>query len=103
MKLLGIAAMVHTVLQQQAADAAQPAATGGSAAVESPANIQQKVPAPAAPFPGVSMQPTKFHFKKNELGEKRPTVELFLPTPQWDGVVTALNDTTAVKDKEGKE
>lgn len=77
----------------------------GTAASVAPAATQPAVkpPPPAAPYAGVIMSPAKFHFKKNELGEKRPTVELFVPLPSWDGVVAALNNTTAVTDKDGKE
>lgn len=38
------------------------------------------------------MVPQKFSFKKDELGNKRDTVELQLPKPTYDGILNALED-----------
>lgn len=38
------------------------------------------------------MVPQKFSFKKDELGNKRDTVELQLPKPTYDGILAALED-----------
>lgn len=86
---------------------AQPTATEGTAAVSGTAVAQPavapaapvKAPPPAAPFPGVEMKEVKYHFKKDELGNKRPTVGLYVPTPTWDGLNAALSDET--KDEKG--
>lgn len=45
------------------------------------------------PFPGVAMAERKFHFKKNELGDKRPSVTLALPLLTIEGLIAALEDT----------
>lgn len=45
-----------------------------------------------APFSGVVMTPTKFHFKKDELGNKRPTIDLQLPMLTLEGLGEALAD-----------
>jgi len=36
--------------------------------------------------------PQKFSFKKDELGNKRPTVELQLPKPTFDGILAAMEN-----------
>lgn len=38
------------------------------------------------------MVPQKFSFKKDDMGEKRPTVELQLPKPTFDGILAALEE-----------
>jgi hypothetical protein len=38
----------------------------------------------------VDLRDTKFHFKKDDLGNKRETVELKLPTPSVEGLVKIL-------------
>lgn len=92
-------------LFQQAANPDNQQATAGAANNAAPgaADAPLKAPIPAAPFDGAVMEPVKFHFKKNELGEKRPTVELYAPMPTWEGLNAALSDTTLPKDREGKE
>lgn len=44
------------------------------------------------PHPLITMQDAKFHFRKNELGVKKPTVSLSLPIPTLDGLLVALED-----------
>jgi len=38
----------------------------------------------------VDVKEVKFHFKKDNLGNKRPTIELKLPTPSVEGLVSIL-------------
>ena len=46
----------------------------------------------ASPIPGTILKSMKFHFKKDDLGNKRPTVELAIPVPTVDGIATMLAD-----------
>lgn len=45
-----------------------------------------------SPIPGTILKSEKFHFKKDDLGVKRPTVELALPVPTEDGIQLMLKD-----------
>lgn len=47
---------------------------------------------PQSPIAGTVLKPEKFHFKKDDLGVKRPTVELNLPVPTLEGVQKMLED-----------
>lgn len=46
------------------------------------------------PHPAVKMEVVPFHFKKDSLGNKRPTINLTLPYITLDGLIDALNDET---------
>jgi hypothetical protein len=46
----------------------------------------------ASPIAGTILKSEKFHFKKDDLGVKRPTVELALPVPTEDGIQLMLKD-----------
>lgn len=59
-----------------------------AAATETKLDIS-KIP---VPFPGVAMTERKFHFKKDDLGNKRPTINLALPNVTLEGLVNALQD-----------
>src|SRR5712664_478130 len=96
-------ATIAGVFQQASEAVAQPTAGAVTPAQQAevaatPATVPVapvKAPPPAAPFAGVEMKEVKYHFKKDELGNKRPTVGLYVPTPTWDGLNAALSDTTA--------
>lgn len=81
--------------------ASQPAAEG-TANTEAP-KAPEKAPIPPSPLAGTVFTPTKFHFKKDELGEKRPTVELLVPTVTMEGLVSRMQDTTRTKNEKGEE
>lgn len=44
------------------------------------------------PSPTVFMVENSFHFKKDDLGNKRPTLKLSYPVPTLEGVIKALED-----------
>lgn len=46
----------------------------------------------ASPIPGTILKSEKFHFKKDDLGVKRATVELALPVPTEEGIQLMLKD-----------
>jgi hypothetical protein len=62
---------------------------------------------PPSPIAGTIFKPTKYHFKKDEVGEKRPTVDLLIPVPTMEGFITAMQDETRakvkVKNEKGEE
>ncbi len=66
MKRTALAVAVYASLMQQASEA-----NGGTAAAPT---------IPASPIPGTVFSKEKYGFKKDELGNKRPTVELLIPT-----------------------
>lgn len=84
-------------------EASAAVATTGAAPAANGTAAVEKQPIPASPIPGTIFRPTKFHFKKDELGNKRPTVELLLPVPTWEGFAALATSEEVVKDKEGKE
>lgn len=45
------------------------------------------------PHPLMTMEDVKFHFRKNDLGVKKPTITLQLPILTIDGLIAALSDT----------
>jgi hypothetical protein len=49
-------------------------------------------PLPPSPIPGTVFRPKKFFFKKDEVGEKRPNVDLILPYPTEDRVLEMFKD-----------
>lgn len=60
-----------------------------------PAKVTPDAPLDALrsiPHSAYSLREAKFHFKKNELGEKRPTVLLQVPSITLEGLVGALQD-----------
>lgn len=46
----------------------------------------------ASPVPNTILKSTKYHFKKDKLGVKRPTVELAIPVPTVDAIPAMLSD-----------
>lgn len=69
--------------------AANPVATGAEVpAAGSTAAAQLAV---AAKSDSIKVE-KKFHFKKDKLGNKRPTIALQIPKPTLDGVINALSD-----------
>lgn len=54
--------------------------------------MSESTQAVASPIPGTILKSEKFHFKKDDLGVKRPTVELALPVPTIDGVKLMLQN-----------
>lgn len=45
--------------------------------------------------PQFTIKPTKFSFRTDkDTGTKRPTVDLDIPVPTWDGLLNALSDST---------
>jgi hypothetical protein len=70
---------------------AQPAETG-VAGSEKEAVAKQQAAHADINLHYYSMRPSKFHFKKSDLGERRPTVELTLPFPTLTGVEHWLQD-----------
>jgi len=91
---------LHAVLLNEATAAAAPAA-GGAAPAAAPEAPKKEVP--VSPIPGTVFRPTKFHFKKDELGEKRATVELYAPIVTMEGLVTRMQDATRAKNEKGEE
>lgn len=56
--------------------------------------------APAIPVstnPNIVYSPVSFFFKKDELGNKRPTINLALPYLTMEGLITALGDEKQAK------
>jgi len=51
----------------------------------------------------IDMVDYKFHFKKDDLGNKRQTVELKLPVPSIEGIVAILESTDEVSGPKGRE
>lgn len=49
-------------------------------------------PVATSPIPNTVLKSQKFHFKKDKLGVKRPTVELALPIPTEDAIPVMLAD-----------
>lgn len=87
--------------------AGSPAATNGAAAVP---GTQPKVPEkviPPSPIKGTVFTPVKYSFKKDDLGEKRATVEMLIPAVTMEGLVERMQDstraTTTTKNKDGTE
>jgi hypothetical protein len=72
------------------------------AAVVAPAVAVAPVAVPVSPIPGTIFRPTKYHFKKDDLGQKRPTVELFIPVPTWDGFAALASSADVVKNDKGE-
>jgi hypothetical protein len=101
-----LASLLGTTILRQQADAATGAASAeGTAAVvagagangaEQPASAASVDPAAALntefEHPIVINKEASFHFKKDELGVKRPTIKLTYPVPTLEGVVRALKD-----------
>lgn len=68
---------------------------GGGAGGQQAAPVPTSVAAAVAAAPIGTMYvnlPTKFHFKKDELGNKRPTVEIPIPVPTAEAILHALTD-----------
>jgi len=74
-----------------AADKAAADATLAAFNAEMSASLKAAMEKPS-PIVGTILQPNKFHFKKDELGVKRPTVELALPVPTVETVTSMLAD-----------
>lgn len=89
-------------LFQQAGEVAAPAAGGAAAPAVPPVEVPKKE-IPPSPIKGTIFRPTKFHFKKDELGQKRETVELLAPIPTMEGLVSRMQDTTRNKNEKGEE
>jgi hypothetical protein len=83
-----------------AADAAMteaaPAATVEPTAVVGK-NVEKVIDKLLGDNPLAVLKTDKFHFKKDELGNKRPTIELKYPVPTIDGVIAALQDQKQAK------
>lgn len=88
MKTKVMAACIGALFQQAVEGAA--VGTPGAAA---PAAVVA-APAPVSPIPGTQLKSTKYHFKKDELGVKRDTVELAVPL---------LSDVTVLITKMGED
>lgn len=90
---LNTAVLVGLMAEAATAEAAAATATNGAAPAP-------KVP--DSPIPGTIFRPTKFHFKKDELGNKRPTVELLLPVPTWEGFAALATSDEQLKNEKGE-
>jgi len=86
-------ATIEAVVDPVAAAAAKVAAAAELAAfnAEMSAALKAAMEHPS-PIAGTVLQPIKFTFKKDDLGVKRPTVELALPVPTADTVTSMLAD-----------
>jgi len=100
MKLKILAGVVAGLFNEAAAEVT---ATAGAAPAEAPANngAAKVKEIPPSPLKGTIFRPTKYSFKKDELGEKRPTVELLIPVPTMEGLVEKMQDTTPAPDGKG--
>ena len=105
MKRLLIAAALSGVFAEAAtAETAGNASATAAAPSPAPTNgapAEKKIP--ESPIPGTIFKPTKYHFKKDELGEKRPTVELLIPVPTMEGIIARMQDETRTKNDKGEE
>lgn len=93
--------LLTSVLDGLFNESATATATAGASSNGAQAPTAPKKEIPPSPLKGTVFQPTKFHFKKDELGEKRPTVELLVPVPTLDGLIEKMQDATPAPDGKG--
>lgn len=79
---------------ESASAAPAPAANNGGGAVVAPTAEENKEPTVTVLTAEGEVLPTKykFHFKKDKVGEKRPTIELSIDTVTYNGLLKALED-----------